>query len=83
MTKQSKKSEETPGDESLEKKPLIIGDKIESEEQAVEFVRKNYNVPKDTRVVHVSEDKQVFYRTNSARAYANEKGVKIFSITWD
>ncbi|HMG89268.1 MAG TPA: hypothetical protein VK589_04390 [Chryseolinea sp.] len=76
-------AEEFSTEEFLKAEPVEIGETVQDAAQAVEFVRQNYSVPETVGIVHVTEDKQVFYKYNAARIYAQEKKVKIFTIKWD
>ena len=64
-------------------KPSPVEGEINSEAQAVEYVRNNYQVPESVKTVYVTSDKQVFYRRNPAMLYQNETKVKLFAVTWD
>jgi len=87
MAKKKQQEDESQAEEFSQKdflqgEPVEIGVTIEDESQAVAFVHQHYTPPDNVKAVHVTEDKQVFYKYNAARVYAAEKKVKIFTIKW-
>lgn len=63
--------------------PQKFADSIESEEDAIEYVRKNFNVPEHVKTVFVAQDRNVFYRSNTASVHAKQNNLKLFAIKWD
>ena len=58
--------------------------RITNEAQAKEFL-KDYKVPENSKVVLVTEDKNVFWQENesSANNHAQKNNLKLFRIVWD
>jgi hypothetical protein len=58
---------------------------IETKEQAREFVMNNYTVPAESKVVIVTQDKNVFWQANASDAtnHAKNQKLKIFRLSWD
>lgn len=57
-------------------------EKINDEQEAIDFVRSNFNVPQEIQTVFVAEDKNVFYRANPAKVHCTQNKLKLFTIKW-
>lgn len=58
---------------------------IESEADALAFVKANYVIPEGIKTLHVTQDKNVFFPADRASAvdHAVKRNLKLFSIQWD
>ncbi len=67
--------------EETQEVPVDDG-KIHDEQQAIDFVRANFNVPEHVQTVYVAGDKNVFYRANTAKVHCDQNKLKMFAIKW-
>lgn len=70
--------EQVEQDEAPKRNPAKIND----EQEAIDFVRSNFNVPEHIQTVFVAEDKNVFYRANPAKVHCTQNNIKLFTIKW-
>lgn len=68
-----------------DQKPIDQKKPIQSEEDALALIKREYKAPEGIKSAHVTEDGNVFWPENGSSAYSHavRNNIKLFNVSWD